>query len=364
MFSLVNKTLQPKEKHEIFTYESVSILLHMSCNSKFNYWNGGMHMDLENKIFVAGHNGLVGSSLVRQLTAKGYRNLICKTREDLDLLDQDAVSRFFQEERPEYVLLAAAKVGGILANSTYPAEFIHDNLVLQTNVIHNAYLSGVKRLLFLGSSCIYPKFAPQPMSEDCLLKGELEPTNEPYAISKIAGMKMCEAYNRQYGTRFLSVMPTNLYGPNDNFDNTTSHVLPALLRRFHEAKTNNQPTVTIWGTGTPSREFLHVDDMAAACIHVMNLPEAEVEKGFLSVGEPAFVNIGCGSDVTIGELAMMIKDVVGYEGTIDFDTTKPDGTPRKLLNVSKLNALGWHPQVALREGLKSTYSWFMENYIN
>lgn len=317
-------------------------------------------MNLDSKIFVAGHNGLVGSALVRGLSTRGYCNLILRGRDELNLLDHEAVSGFFQKEKPEYVFLAAAKVGGIMANSTYPADFIYENLILQTNVIHNAYLFGVNRLLFLGSSCIYPKFAPQPMDEGCLLKGELEPTNEPYAIAKIAGMKMCEAYNRQYGTHFLSVMPTNLYGPNDNFNLETSHVLPALLRRFHEAKINNEPTVTIWGTGSPRREFLHVDDMAAACIHVMNLSENNVQQEFLTLGEPAFVNVGCGADVTIGELAQMIKDVVGFEGDILFDKTKPDGTPQKLLNIGKLKSLGWNPNVTLTEGLESTYAWFLD----
>jgi len=321
-------------------------------------------MEKQSKIFVAGHNGLVGSALVRALSAAGYSNLLVRTRKELDLLDHNAVSDFFQKERPDYVFLAAAKVGGILANSQYPAEFIYDNLVLQTNVIHNSYLVGVKRLLFLGSSCIYPKFAPQPMDEDCLLKGELEPTNEPYAISKIAGMKMCEAYNRQYGTCFLSVMPTNLYGPNDNFDLETSHVLPALLRRFYEAKAKKMSAVTLWGTGSPRREFLHVDDMASACIHVMSLPDEVVESEFLSDEKPSFVNIGCGSDVTIGELAERIKGVVAFDGEIEFDTSKPDGTPQKLLNIMKLTSLGWRPEIALDEGLKSTYSWFLDHYVD
>jgi len=306
-------------------------------------------MEKESKIYVAGHRGMVGSAIVRRLEKEGYANLVLRTRRELDLLDQRAVREFFEKEQPEYVFDAAAKVGGILANNTYRAQFIYENLQIQNNIIHSAYLSGAKKLLFLGSSCIYPKFAPQPMKEEYLLTGELEPTNEPYAIAKIAGIKMCQAYNDQYGTDYISVMPTNLYGPNDNFDLQTSHVLPALIRKFHEAKVNNQPAVEIWGTGSPKREFLHVDDLADACVFLMQTYSGN-----------DFVNIGVGEDISIKDLALLIKDIVGYTGALTFDTSKPDGTPRKLLDVSRLHALGWQAKIDLREGIEQTYRWFLE----
>jgi GDP-L-fucose synthase len=307
-------------------------------------------MDKTEKIYVAGHLGLVGSAIVRALQRKGCANIIGKTRQDLDLLDQDAVNSFFQREKPEYVFLAAAKVGGIYANNTFPADFIRENLLPQTNVIHASYTSGVKKLLFLGSSCIYPKLAPQPMKEEYLLDGKLEPTNEAYAIAKIAGIIMCQSYNRQYGTNFISVMPTNLYGPNDNFDLKNAHVLPALIRKFVEAKDSNQPAVEIWGSGSPRREFLHVDDLADACVFLMERYD-----------DPSIVNIGTGTDVSIKELAMMIKSAVGYEGELKFDPTKPDGMPRKLLDVSKLTKLGWKATVSLETGLRMTVDWYLKN---
>jgi len=311
---------------------------------------GEFSVDLEAKVYVAGHRGLVGSAIVRALRSNGYRNLLLRTSKELDLRDSAAVQSFFQQNRPDYVFLAAAKVGGILANSKYPAEFICDNLMIQTNVIHSAYLAGVKKLLFLGSSCIYPKHAPQPMREDHLLTGPLEPTNEPYAVAKIAGIKMCQAYNRQYGTRFISVMPTNLYGPNDNFDLETSHVLPALIRKFHEARENQSPYVVVWGTGRPRREFLHVDDLAEACLFLMDHYDED---------EP--INIGTGEDLTISELVGIIKDVVGYLGEVKYDTSKPDGTPRKLLDVSRIRKLGWSPKIGLEEGIRMTYAWHKEH---
>lgn len=307
-------------------------------------------MKKESKIYVAGHRGLVGSAILRKLQADGYTNLVYRTSQELDLRDRNQVDKFFEEEKPEYVFLAAAKVGGIVANNEYPADFIRDNLMIQTNVIDAAYRNGVKKLLFLGSTCIYPKFAPQPLKEEYLLTGELEPTNEPYAIAKIAGIKMCQSYNRQYGTKYISVMPTNLYGPNDNFDLHTSHVLPALIRKFHEAKENNASYVEVWGTGTPRREFLHSDDLADACVFLMkNYEDNEI------------INIGVGEDISIKELAEKIKEVVGYQGEIKFDTTKPDGTPRKLVDVSKINALGWKASISLDEGLQKVYQWFLEN---
>jgi GDP-L-fucose synthase len=313
------------------------------------------------KIFVAGSGGLVGSALLRRLTAGGYTNLLTPEIDELDLTNQVAVREFFQQEKPEYVILAAAKVGGIHANNTYPAEFIHLNLMIQNNVIHSAYEAGVERLLFLGSSCIYPKEAPQPMCEEHLLTGLLEPTNEPYAIAKIAGIKMCEAYNRQYGTKFIAVMPTNLYGPGDNFHPENSHVMPALIRRFHEATLTGTDEVVVWGSGKPMREFLFVDDMADGSVYALNLDEASLKEHLLSYPKPCFVNLGTGIDVTIRVLAETIKDVVGYQGRLDFDATKPDGTPRKLQDISRMKALGWEAKVVLREGIEKTYQWFLDN---
>jgi len=307
-------------------------------------------MEKTAKIYVAGHRGLVGSAIVRQLTTAGYTNLITRTRAELDLLDQAAVADFFAAEKPEYVFLAAAKVGGIMANQTYPADFIYQNLVIQNNIIESAHQHQVKKLLFLGSSCIYPKLAPQPIKEEYLLTGPLEPSNDAYAIAKIAGIKMCQSYSKQYGDTFISVMPTNLYGENDNFDLETSHVLPALLRRFHEAKEANAPHVALWGTGSPMREFLYVDDMAAACVHLME-----------TYNEPEIVNIGTGEDVTIKELAETVKTIVGYEGEIQWDTEKPDGTPRKLLDVSKLHSLGFKHTISLEEGIQKTYYWYRKS---
>ena len=307
-------------------------------------------MDRSAKIYVAGHRGLVGSALVRELERQGYENLVLRQSSELDLRDQAATLAFFQAERPEYVFLAAAKVGGIVANNSYPADFIYDNLMIQNNVIHSSYLNGVAKLLLLGSTCIYPKFAPQPISEESLLTGTLEPTNEPYAIAKIAGIKMCQSYNRQYGTRFICAMPTNLYGPNDNFDLTTSHVLPALIRRFHEAKAAGGRSVTIWGSGTPYREFVHVDDVARASLFLM-----EQYEGF----EP--VNVGSGQELTIKELARKIAAVVGFQGEILFDTSKPDGTPRKLSDVSRIHGLGWRHAIDLDTGLRETYHWYLAN---
>ncbi len=307
-------------------------------------------MEKHAKIYVAGHRGMVGSAIVRKLQAEGYHNFVFRKSAELDLRNQDAVQTFFETEKPDYVFLAAAKVGGIQANNIYRAEFLYDNLMIQNNVIHQSYVHGVKKLLFLGSSCIYPKLAPQPLKEDYLLTGLLEPTNEPYAIAKITGIKMCEAYRSQYGCNFISVMPTNLYGPNDNYDLSNSHVLPALIRKFHEAKINNQPSVEIWGTGSPKREFLHADDLADACYYLM-----------LNYNEPQLVNIGTGEDVTIKELALLIKDIVGYEGDLTWNTSKPDGTPRKLMDVSKLKAAGWQYSIGLREGIERTYKEFAEN---
>jgi len=318
-------------------------------------------MDNHSKIFVAGSNGLVGSALVRRLTHSGYTNLLTPEINHLDLTDQNAVTSFFSAEKPEYVILAAAKVGGIYANNTYPAEFIHINLTIQNNVIHQAWNHNVKRLLFLGSSCIYPKLAPQPMKEEHLLTGLLEPTNEPYAIAKIAGIKMCESYNRQYKTHFIAVMPTNLYGPGDNFHLENSHVLPALIRRFHEAKMQNAHEVVVWGSGTPRRELLYVDDMADGCIHLMKLNDEQITSELLSYPKPCFVNLGTGEDVTIRELAETVKRVVGFEGTITFDATKPDGTPKKLQDVSRIHDLGWKHSISLAEGIATTYKWYLKN---
>jgi len=326
-------------------------------------------MDKNARIYVAGHRGLAGSAIVRRLRAEGYTNLLLRPSKELDLRDQAATADFFAKERPEYVFLAAAKVGGIVANSSYPAEFIYDNLMIQNNIIHNAYFTGVKRLLFLGSSCIYPKHAPQPLREEYLLTGPLEPTNEPYAIAKIAGVTMCRSYNRQYGTRFLAAMPTNLYGPNDNFDLESSHVLPALLRKFHEQKVRsgelgergNGNKVVVWGTGEPEREFLHVDDLAAASLFLLNLSEELYSSLIIQHSSPALINIGTGEEVSIRELALLIKEVTAFAGELVFDTSKPDGTPRKLSDVSRLHALGWRHRIGLAEGLRDTYEWYLEN---
>ncbi len=309
-------------------------------------------MNKDSKIYVAGHRGLVGSAIVRALQEQGYNNLVLKTRQELNLLDQVAVKTFFETERPEYVFLAAAKVGGIMANKTYPADFIYDNLMIQTNIIHSAYLSEVKKLLFLGSSCLYPKLCPQPIKEEYLMTSELESSNRAYALAKIAGITMCQSYNEQYRTNFISVMPTNLYGPNDNFDLQNSHVFPAMIRKFHEAKVNNLPEVVLWGTGSAKREFLHVDDLADACVFLMNtLDDSEI------------ANIGTGIDISIKELAEKIKEVVGYNGTIVWDSSKPDGTPRKLLDVSKLHNLGWNHIINLGDGITSTYEWYKQNHV-
>lgn len=305
-------------------------------------------MNKEDKIYIAGHRGLVGSAIIRNLESKGFNNIVCKTSSELDLTSQADVNKFFEIEKPDYIFLAAAKVGGIHANDTYPADFIRDNLLIQTNVIDAAYKNNANKLLFLGSSCIYPKFAPQPMKEEHLLTGELEPTNEWYAIAKIAGIKMCQAYKKQHGFNAISIMPTNLYGPGDNFNLENSHVMPALIRKFHEAKINNLPVVEIWGTGSPKREFLHVDDMADASVFLMESYEGE-----------GFVNVGVGEDVSIKELAETVKEVVAYQGDLIFDTSKPDGTPRKLLDVSKLNALGWKSHTELNKGIIATYQWFL-----
>lgn len=308
-------------------------------------------MDKNSPIFIAGHTGMVGQAIMRNLAKKGFTNIITKTRKELDLLDQYAVARFFTEAKPEYVFLAAAKVGGIIGNKTKPAEFIYENLTIITNIIHSAHNSNVKKLLFLGSSCIYPKFAQQPIEESRLLTGELEPTNQYYAIAKIAGIKMCEAYRKQYGDNFISVMPTNLYGPGDSYDLQTSHVIPALLRKFHEAKESDSPSVSIWGTGTPRREFLHADDLADACVYLMQ-----------NYDEEGHINIGTGEDISIRELAELVKGIVGYRGEILYDTEKPDGTPRKLLNVSKLKEKGWSYSISLKEGLSSTYEQFKTEF--
>lgn len=307
-------------------------------------------MDKDAKIYVAGHRGLVGSALVRELGRLGYRNLLLRESRELDLRNQADTLAFFQAERPEYVFLAAAKVGGIVANNSFPADFIYDNLMIQNNVIHSSYLTGVTKLLLLGSTCIYPRLAPQPIREEALLTGPLEPTNEPYAIAKIAGIKMCQSYNRQYGTRFISAMPTNLYGPNDNFDLDSSHVLPALMRKFHEAKVSGSASVTVWGSGTPYREFVHVDDVARASLFLMERYEG---------WDP--VNIGSGVELTIRELAEKIREVVGFTGEIVFDSSKPDGTPRKLSDVSRIHQLGWRHGIELMQGLRDTYAWYLGN---
>ncbi len=314
----------------------------------------------DDKIYVAGHLGLAGSALTRKLLEKGFANLVTRSRQQLDLTRQADVEAFFDAERPDCVLIAAARVGGILANSTYPAEFIHDNLVIQNNIIHNAWQVGVKRLIFLGSTCIYPRECPQPMKEEFLLTGPLEPTNEPYAVAKIAGIKMCQSYNRQYGTRFVAVMPTNLYGPNDNFDLENSHVLPALIRKFHDAKTAGRDTVTVWGSGTPRREFLHSDDFADAAAFILTLPDATYDD-LSSKYDTPLVNIGCGKDISIAELAETIRNIVGFEGSIVYDSEKPDGTPRKLLDVTRLKEMGWHYRISLTQGIAETYKRCLEN---
>lgn len=321
-------------------------------------------MDKNAKIYVAGHRGMVGSAIVRNLQAKGYSNIVTRTHAELDLINQAAVDQFFEQEKPDYVFLAAAKVGGIVANNTYPAQFIRENLAIQTNIIHAAYVNNVKRLMFLGSSCIYPKHAPQPMKEEHLLTGPLEPTNRPYALAKIAGVEMCWSYNRQYGTKYLAVMPTNLYGPGDNYHPENSHVIPALIRKFHEAKVANAKEVVVWGTGTPKREFLYSEDMADACVFLSNLPDDKYESLLGSdeskTGklEPPLVNIGVGSDVTIKELAEAVMKVVRFEGEIVFDSSKPDGTPRKLLDTTRLKGIGWHPSMGFFDGLARAYEDF------
>jgi GDP-L-fucose synthase len=306
-------------------------------------------VELSSKIYVAGHRGMVGSAIVRALQREGYTNIVTKTRAALDLLNQSAVADFFEHEKPEYVFLAAAKVGGIMANNTYRADFLYENLLIETNIIHSAYRSGVKKLLFLGSSCIYPKMAPQPLKEEYLLSGFLEPTNEPYAIAKIAGIKLCEAYRDQYGCNFISAMPTNMYGPNDNYHPENSHVLPALIRKFHEAKTANQNAVTVWGDGSPLREFLYADDLADALVFLMQ-----------HYNEKQFVNVGYGEDISIGELAQMVKETVGFQGDIEFDTSKPNGTPKKLMDSSRLFSQGWKPSVSLKEGIALAYQDFLK----
>jgi len=324
-----------------------------------------MHFD--SKIYIAGHSGLVGSAIMRNLQGRGYVNLLTRTHAELDLTRQQAVEDFFVQEKPDYVFIAAAKVGGIYANTVYPAEFIHDNLAIQSNVIHAAYLNGVRRLLFLGSSCIYPKFAPQPMKEEYLLTGPLEPTNRPYALAKIAGIEMCWSYNRQYGTHFLAAMPTNLYGPGDSYHPENSHVIPALIHKFHEAKIKSIPVVTVWGTGTPKREFIYCDDMGDACVYLMNLTD---EKFNILLGsdetqtgnfDPPLVNIGVGEDLSIKDLAKTIKGIVGYQGTIEFDTSKPDGMQRKLMDVKRLNSLCWNANTTLNDGLTLTYAAFQNH---
>lgn len=309
-------------------------------------------MESNARIYVAGHRGLVGSAILRALEKKGYLNLIYRSSSELDLRERDQVQSFFEEQDIDYVFLAAAKVGGIAANNDFPADFIRDNLLIQTNVIDSAYRAGVKKLMFLGSTCIYPKFAPQPLKEEYLLTGDLEPTNKPYAIAKIAGINMCQSYNRQYGTRFISVMPTNMYGPNDNFDLKTSHVLPALIRKIHEAKETHAQSVEVWGTGQPKREFLHSDDLAEACLFLMTHYE-----------DSEIVNVGVGEDITIRDLADLIKSTVGYQGEIVFNTSIPDGTPRKLVDVSKINGLGWQARITLEEGIKSAYEAFQKEYL-
>lgn len=318
-------------------------------------------MPADARIFVAGHNGMVGSAIVRRLQAEGYANLVLRSSKELDLRNQAAVAEFFASERPEYIFLAAARVGGIIANSTRKGEFLFDNLMIQTNVIHSAYTCGVKRLLFLGSTCIYPKMSPQPIKEEYLLTGPLEPTNDAYAIAKIAGIAQCRSYNEQYGTRFLSAMPNNLYGPNDNFDLTGSHVLPALLRKFHEAKATGAASVTVWGTGSPLREFMHVDDLADASLFLMNQPEEDYSSLLKYSPAPALINVGSGQEISIADLAGLVKDIVGFGGELVFDASKPDGTPRKLADSSRLHELGWRHRIDLEEGVRDAYRWFVDN---
>lgn len=328
----------------------------MAMRSLF-LWRTDVLNSYNDRIFIAGHNGMVGAAIVRHLQMLGYKNLITCSKTELDLRCQTSVSEFFRSEKIDQVYMAAAKVGGIYANDTYPADFIYDNLIIQSNIVHQAHLNGVQRLLFLGSSCIYPKMAEQPMREESLLSGGLEPTNEPYAIAKIAGIKLCESYARQYGRDYRSVMPTNLYGPNDNFHPDNSHVIPALMRRIHDAKLANASEVLIWGSGTPMREFLHVDDMASACVHVMSSPD------YWHHVSPrlSHINIGTGQDCSIRALAESISDVVGFSGRLCFDSSKPDGAPRKLLDVARLNAMGWRSSISLRDGLVDTYQWFLQN---
>ena len=314
------------------------------------------------RIFVAGHRGMVGSAIVRALQKAGYNNLLLRTRAELDLCNQSAVEAFFDECRPEYVFLAAARVGGIIANSSYKGEFIRDNLMIQNNIIHSCWLSGVERLIFLGSTCIYPKFAPQPMKEEYLLTGTLEPTNDAYAIAKIAGIYQCRSYNQQYGAKYLSAMPNNLYGPNDNFDLEKSHVLPAMIRKFHEAKQRGDASVTIWGSGTPLREFLQVDDLADACLFLMNLDDIRYNAVLNDPLAPALINIGSGEENSIRDLALLVQNVVGFTGSLIFDTDKPDGTPRKLADSSRIHALGWYHTIELQNGIAGAYRWFLENY--
>ena len=316
-------------------------------------------MNLNAKIYIAGHRGLVGSALVRQLNARSYTNLVTRTHAELDLTNQSAVQDFFAQEKPDFVFLAAAKVGGIHANNTYPAEFIHQNLAIQINVIHESWRNNVQRLLFLGSSCIYPKDCPQPIKEEYLLTGPLEPTNRPYALAKIAGIEMCHAYNRQYGTKYIAAMPTNLYGPGDNYDLSNSHVLPALIRKMHEAKTRGDKEVVVWGTGTPWREFLYSEDMADASVYLMNLPEAKFAS-LISENLPPLVNIGCGEELSIKELAQMVKEIIGFNGQLTFNTSKPDGTMRKLMDVSKLKQMGWQATTNLRDGISMAYKTYLE----
>ena len=327
----------------------ISIPLIVACLCSGSFLFSG-EIPLDAKIYVAGHQGLVGRAIVRKLKSEGYNNIVIRSSKELDLRIQQAVKEFFEQEKPEYVFLAAAKVGGIKANWDYPADFIYNNLMIEANIIHAAYQSGVKKLLFLGSSCIYPKECPQPMLESYLLTGPLEPTNEPYAIAKIAGVKMCQSYNRQYGTNFISCMPTNLYGPHDNFDLNHSHVLPALIRKFHDAKASEAKSVILWGTGTPRREFLHVDDLAQACLFLMRHYEGN-----------EIINIGCGHDISILELALMIKEIVGYPGEVVFDSSYPDGTYQKLLNIDKILEVGWKPAIPLKQGIQEVFQWYLES---